>query len=349
MKHIRGFDVLRSFAVLGVMFYHLGWAPFSYGWLGVPFFFVLSGFLITGILLDNRESGTASYFITFYTRRCLRIFPLYYLYIAVVALWCAWFGAKYEGWSYFIFYLQNYFLGANNLALPPGMALGHTWSLAVEEQFYMLWPLVVFFVSKQQLKALAIILIAVSVISRYWIAHNISYVSFAPLTSNFDTLCLGSLLALAYRESEEKLINLSYSVLFAGVAVTVLAYFLPGASMNGSDSAFMLGLALFFAGIIGLTAAGRLPVPEWKTLSYIGRISYGLYIWHAFTYMAISAALYNHWMPDYGAPVMDGIRLLLTFAIAAASFHLFELPILKLKDRFTYRASQKADAKLCAN
>jgi peptidoglycan/LPS O-acetylase OafA/YrhL len=344
MKHIRGFDVLRAFAVLGVMFFHLGWSSFSYGWLGVPFFFVLSGFLITGILLDNRNSGSGSYFFTFYTRRCLRIFPLYYLYIAVVFGWCVWFGAQYEGWSYFMVYLQNYFLGGNGMSLPPGMALGHTWSLAVEEQFYMLWPLVVLFANKQQLKALSIILIAVSVISRYWIAHNTTYVAFAPLTSNFDTLCLGSLLALAYRESALKLRDLSYSLGAAGLAVTVLAYFLPGASMNGTDSAFMLGLALCFAGIIGLTASGHLPIPEWKTLSYIGRISYGLYIWHAFAYMVINAAAYNHWMPDYGAPVMDGIRVLLTFVFATASFHLFERPILGLKDRFNYQKPTGAPA-----
>lgn len=336
MRHIAGFDSLRAIAVIAVLFFHLGWPTFTYGWLGVPFFFVLSGFLITGILLDNRDSGPRSYFMTFYTRRCLRIFPLYFLYLAVIAVWCAWLDAKATGWPYFLLYVQNYYLGTIQFKMPPGMELGHTWSLAVEEQFYMLWPLVIFFASTKQLKLLIPTLITITVVSRYWITHNLDLYSFTPLTSNFDTLCLGALLAILYRESKSKLRSCSLALLLAGIGTVVIAYYLPNSTMGGFDSVFMFALALFFAGVVGLTASGALPSIQWKLLSYIGKISYGLYIWHALAYNIVNGAIYHHWMPDYGAPAMDALRLAITFIFAIASFHLFELPILRIKDRIKY-------------
>ena len=339
MKHIRGFDVLRSFAVLGVMIYHLGVTQFSYGWLGVPFFFVLSGFLITGILIDNKDSSGGNYFSTFFYRRCLRIFPVYYLCIAVVAAWCIWFGASYEGWSYFLLYVQNYYLGANNLGMPPGMSLGHTWSLAVEEQFYLLWPFIVYFTTKRQLQVLCLILIAASVISRYWIVVNTTFVPFTPLTSNFDTLCLGALLAIVYRESVRRLRTMSFALLAAGVALALVAPNLAWGTMNSADSIFMLSMALVFSGVVGLVSSGTLPIPDSRALSYIGRISYGLYIWHAFAYMVIDTSIYNKYIEDYGTLSMNIIRVALTFAIAIPSYHLFELPIMRLKGRFTYRSA----------
>ncbi|MBT2375747.1 acyltransferase family protein [Pseudomonas fluorescens] len=266
MKHIQGFDELRAVAVIAVMFYHLGWTQFGYGWAGVPFFFVISGFLITGILLDNKDSQPGNYFYTFYARRCLRIFPLYYLYLFVIALWCAALGVQTSGWTHFLLYLQNYYLGANQFHLVPGMELGHTWTLAVEEQFYMIWPFLIFFVGRHYLKPMIFFLITASVLSRFWIGENTSYVPFAPLTSNLDTLCLGALLAIIYRERKTALGWVAWGSLFFGVGM--IAYQAQGSplSLNGSNSWFQLGLALLFAGIVGLVVTDKKMTIQWPLL-----------------------------------------------------------------------------------
>jgi peptidoglycan/LPS O-acetylase OafA/YrhL len=341
MKHIRGFDGLRAFAVLGVMFVHLGWKPFEYGWVGVPFFFVLSGFLITEILLDNKESNARTFFSVFYVRRALRIFPLYFLYLAVIGAWCALLGVKTEGWPWFFIYLQNYYLGARDLRLTPGMDLSHTWSLAVEEQFYMLWPLVIFATSRQLLKALCVLLIVGGVVSRYWIANNLQYVAFAPLSSNLDTLCLGALLAILARDSDTKFANFSRVTLVIGIALLIAINVWPPGTLNASNSIFMFVLAIVFAGVVGTVACSTNGFGlEWKPLAYIGRISYGLYIWHAFGYGIVSVAVYHKWVPDLGWMVNDIARIAITFGIATVSFHYFERPILRLKDRVSYGAAR---------
>lgn len=338
MKHIHGFDGLRAFAVLSVMFYHLGWPGFGFGWAGVPFFFVLSGFLITGILLDNKEDQPRHFFTTFYMRRTLRIFPLYFAFLGIVFVWCAFLGIHTQGWWYFILYVQNYYLGAREFQLIPGQDIAHTWSLAVEEQFYLLWPLIVYFVSTKRLKLLIAALIVVSIVSRYLLATKSHFVAFAPLSSNFDTLCLGAYLAIVRRDSPRLLNRTSVGFFVAGVLAIAWNVVYPGFGLNASNTMFMLAQAFFFAGIVGITACYRFAPLGWKPLAYTGKISYGLYILHAFSFNVFSVAIYNHWMPDLGKPVMDTLRLIATFAIAVASFHLMEAPILRLKDRFSYGA-----------
>ncbi len=337
MKHIKGFDGLRAFAVLGVMFVHLGWEPFAYGWIGVPFFFVLSGFLITGILLDNKGADARTFFSVFYARRSLRIFPLYFAYLAVVAVTCWILRLPTEGWSWFFVYLQNFYLGARHLELSPGMHLSHTWSLAVEEQFYMLWPLLVFITSRQWLKLLCVVLIGVGVVSRYWLAHNTQHVPFAPLSSNLDTLCLGALLAIAARESRARFVTQSYGSLAIGLALLVAINVWPNNTLNASNSQFMFVLALVFTGVVGIVGCSRNGLGlEWRPLAYIGRISYGLYIWHALGFGIISTALSSRWIPDLGWVVNDAVRIGLTFCLAAASFRYFEAPILRLKEKISH-------------
>lgn len=338
MKHIQGFDGLRAFAVLSVMFYHLNWPGFGLGWAGVPLFFVLSGFLITGILLDNKGDAPRHYFFTFFARRTLRIFPLYFAFLGIVAAWCAWLGIKTEGWGYFVLYIQNYYLGGRQLQLIAGQDLSHTWSLAVEEQFYLIWPFVVYYLGTRSLKILIAVLIVVSVVSRHWLLMNTQYVTFTPLTSNFDTLCLGAYLAIVARDSHKTFVKTAFGLFAVGTAFNLWIFLSPNPWLNASNSKLMLAQAILFAGIVGVVACKRLPMLQWSPLAYVGKISYGLYLLHAFTFNIFSVAIYHHWMPDYGKPVMDSLRLIATFALAIASFHLMEKPILRLKDRFSYGA-----------
>ena len=146
-SYIPQFDGLRALSILAVFIAHSeflrslpGAVILEYGRIGVDLFFVLSGFLITGILLDSK--GSSHYFRNFYIRRALRIWPLYYLILLIIYLLTSQFLPQMKDgnvWLYFTVYIQNLFL---NLKIPYG--LEPTWSLAVEEQFYMTWPLLVF-------------------------------------------------------------------------------------------------------------------------------------------------------------------------------------------------------------
>ncbi|HEY4300988.1 MAG TPA: acyltransferase [Candidatus Didemnitutus sp.] len=350
MKHINGLDSVRALAVLSVIFYHLGWPAFAYGWSGVTLFFVLSGFLITRILLGNRSARPMAFFGTFYLRRTLRIFPLYYLYLAVVFAWCRFFGTHAGGWLYFITYTQNYYLGGNGFSLSPGQELVHTWSLAVEEQFYLLWPLAVYFIPKLWLRNVIILLVPASAISQYYLNTHTHVVAFAPLSSNLAPLCLGAALALptdgAGRLKTLATVMLAVGGLYLAGLFLWPAHFSAGHSvdLNASNPSFTTALAVFFAGLVGWVASTNVRLLEWSPLAYIGRISYGLYIWHAWALYLVHAALYNRWMPPLRDIWLDAIRLGLTFSIAVLSYHLFERPLLRLKDRLAYTGNPRSEA-----
>ncbi|HEX3450318.1 MAG TPA: acyltransferase, partial [Isosphaeraceae bacterium] len=149
-KYIPGFDGLRALAVAAVMACHLDFHRLSQGWIGVPLFFVLSGFLITGILLDAK--GSPEYFRRFYSRRTVRILPIYYLLITtifaigIVRHW------KVFDVSLFATFVDNWKLGvygptSGRVGFPPFMY--HLWSLAVEEQFYLIWPVAIIALSRR--------------------------------------------------------------------------------------------------------------------------------------------------------------------------------------------------------
>jgi peptidoglycan/LPS O-acetylase OafA/YrhL len=192
-RYIPALDGIRGLAILLVLFHHFRFIlePIhrsqrlllvlaDAGWCGVELFFVLSGFLVTGILLDTWESPR--YFRTFYARRVLRIFPLYFLYLAVVVLllsrfWTSQFGfnpwVKVSFWPYFL-YLENF--KAHHMF--NDLLLGHLWSLAVEEQFYTVWPLIVALLPRRALEWTALLFILVAVIYRFEMAGKSTQLSF---------------------------------------------------------------------------------------------------------------------------------------------------------------------------
>ena len=168
-------------------------------WLdGVILFFVLSGYLITGILLDAK--GSDGYFRNFYARRALRIFPAYYLTllltavtIFIVAPASPALGPGAFEWTYFIFYVQNYWMGIEAYKTPLSGILGHTWTLAIEEQFYLIWPAAVFFLGRRALIGFCIALLVLSPIVRIWILQSTGNpaLTLATLPGQCDALALG--------------------------------------------------------------------------------------------------------------------------------------------------------------
>ena len=184
-------DGVRAIAAMMVIFFHMGQmgiplrGPISFGQSGVDLFFVLSGFLITSILLKARPEDWGEV-RKFYVRRSLRIFPLYYGYLIVATI----FGAGVTG--FYWVYLQNYRIA---MGAPMG-EVGHFWSLAVEEQFYLVWPFVVLFLPRRHLVKALWLMLGGCILCRTVLVTT-SHVDVFYLTlTRLDGLCGGALLAV---------------------------------------------------------------------------------------------------------------------------------------------------------
>ncbi len=371
--HILALDGLRGVAILLVVACHFvsnlkisadgpAWVVVALaqaGWTGVDLFFVLSGFLITGILVDAK--GSPSYFKAFYVRRALRILPAYYGFLLVIfvvlPLLNLGAGANYmlarqhQGW---------YWLHLTNIMMAIGEIPGHGpypntlfWSLAVEEQFYFIWPAVVALCSTSTLRKVCIAGIIGCIVLR--IVGALSGVSgltlsVIPITRG-DTLFVGSLLAIEYRrQGLERFTRIArIAALFGALTLATLLviyrqldYHHAGTAMFGSIAIMVLGAsALVLAASSETSRFGR-----WLRsgfLRFFGRYSYAIYIVHT----AVLAGL-NHYRPFASLSPLGGFLFpvqtmwLLAYVglstgIAVLSWHLVEKHFLRLKRFFPYR------------
>ncbi|MCY1271263.1 O-acetyltransferase OatA [compost metagenome] len=345
MTYIKGLDGLRALAALSVILFHLDTPGFALGWTGVPLFFVISGFLITGILLDLRAAspGIGDFLRTFYIRRTLRIFPLYYAYLGIAcALALATHSVIPDLWSY-VLYLQNYTLGASRFEHP--WVLGHTWSLAVEEQFYLIWPFVVWLAGRRFLPAVIVATIAMSIVARMAISHFTGnpFLQFATLLSCADGLVMGAALSLAHRAgllqaravpfflAAAALMALSLGIVGYGNMWTPLGW----ATGKLGDWFFSI-LCLFFTALLGLLvrSQGLQNVLEWQPLRALGKISYGLYIYHGLILIVVDRLIHYHTAPHTTSLwlLRAGTVLVGTIITSWLSFRYFENPLLRYKD-----------------
>jgi len=332
---------LRGLAVLGVVLYHCHdrlvgtWIHYAslWGWAGVNLFFVLSGFLITSILLEAQ--GKPHYFRNFYGRRALRIWPVYVLVLVVVYLNAPWFvgpsilgAVKTAPWLVYLFFVQNFF----HQLLPP--ALLPTWSLAIEEQYYFFWAPCVRFLRRPWM--LAILLLAALFGSPLLHRAHFGWIESLNTLINLDGIAFGSLLALGLFT-----LPISRRVwLWIGLAAFVLGI-AAAATIAGGTVYLNSALATAFTGAvlssIALTGA-RNPLSlllRRGPLAFYGRISYGLYMIH------IMAFIFIGWvdlqMNRYGTAgnlFLVGFRLVVSTALATALWYGFESRILKLKRYF---------------
>lgn len=345
-------DGLRSVAVFAVLASHFAFnqrwliANSQWGRLGVDLFFVLSGFLITQILLRYRDNSfnfkdSITHLRIFYTRRVLRIFPIYYLAIFVALL------LGYEPARNFLFWLLTYTLNVL-IALQPKDkaqfgALHHFWSLCIEEQFYLLWPWVILLVPRQRLRYVIFGFIAIGVVSRM-MPMFIRGFSMDPLVNTrFDVLCLGALLALYWHEplmfQKEKSFLLVAGVT-CGMPLVTLAMFKGFAQPFDliANALVEFGASLFFMGLIDQAAQSnpwRILAPlGWRPVRYVGKISYGIYLYHPFVklIMVYLLKLFHISLPPLGL-----LQLVLygaaTILFASVSWYLIERPINRLKER----------------
>jgi len=371
--HILALDGLRGVAILLVIACHFvsnlhivgdgpAWiivALAQAGWTGVDLFFVLSGFLITGILVDARGSNT--YFRAFYARRALRILPAYYgfLFAIFVLLPLLNLGA---GDNYMLARQHQswYWLHLTNIMMAIGEIPGRGpypntlfWSLAVEEQFYFIWPAIVALCSTSTLRRVCIAgVIGCIVLRIIGVLTGVSglALSVIPITRG-DTLFVGSLLAIEYRRGGLERYAKLAKIAAGAAAVCLVAligiygqldYHDPGTAMFGSIAIMLLGASA----VVMATSAEASAFAHWLRsgfLRFFGRYSYAIYIVHT----AVLAGL-NHYRPFASLSTIGGFALptqtvwLLAYVglstgIAVASWHLVEKHFLRLKRFFPYR------------
>jgi len=384
-RRIPTLDGLRAVAVIAVIICHVNWAYggpfevgrvhgpiaaiFGWGWIGVDLFFVLSGFLITGILYDVKCSN--GYFRNFYVRRALRIMPLYYgfLFFALTVL------PRVPGWvpptdnltSLDILSLALYFYNFHVVWTERPLGEFHPlWSLAVEEHFYLLWPLVVWVCGRRQLMYVCLAGTAGAFLLRVLILRSDAW----PLTAFFITPCrldgllAGSLVALAWRDPTDRArlqrhsgqLVLASGCLLLGIALSQ-RHFLPDADRSGVVLTLgLVALAVFFAAVLVLVLKAE-PGSRLERcfrnqlLCTIGKYSYAIYLFHSFILSFTRMHFPSH-MSVMGFLVKPLVVLwvLGTSLLAAwVSYQLFESHFLRLKRYFDYSELQQGNPMLLAH
>jgi peptidoglycan/LPS O-acetylase OafA/YrhL len=356
-------DGLRFFAILGVLVSH-AWQPHPLPWifggvdwggLGVRLFFVLSGFLITGILLDCRERAEAGptrrmFFVRqFYVRRFLRIFPLYYGVLLVLLIGDFERTRESAGWLFT--YTSNIFFAGHGWH----GHLAHFWSLAVEEQFYLVWPWLLLFLPRRYLVPLLTLVISLGPLYRLYALHRYGLADSARSAFTLgvlDSLGVGALVAIAARSVAETTLRrwLSCIALAFGIAAYVALLALRHYDAS-AGALFVLGdtaSAIVFAWLVFGAARGFrgafAPLLCFKPVVYVGKISYGVYIFHDLV-LGAAVILAAHFGVGYRPQgILNFLAIsAVTLAIAALSWHFFERPINGLKRRFAYRDPRREE------
>ncbi len=344
MQRVGELDGLRGLAALVVVVYHIGLLErrftISFGWAMVDLFFVLSGYLITRILLQHRP--TLDFFAAFYARRALRIWPIYYLVIAalVVANPYLPLPQPLDRLLNYLSFTQGSEFYTSSMKIKSHRCLDHTWTLALEEQFYLIWPLLVFLLGRKRLIPFTLVLVSGSLGARL--------AGFVPCTllARCDGLALGGMLAALMTEREDSPVRLeALRRAFLGMAPLVLSLLagvvlLRGRGSTGSyrDALLITAFNLTFFVAIGLVlchAGGRLCAPlRDSRLRAFGTISYGLYFYHGpiliLTYDFAQAM-------GLGYPALLPFGMLgLAILVATVSWLTIERPLLSMKKWLPY-------------
>jgi peptidoglycan/LPS O-acetylase OafA/YrhL len=345
-RRIPQLDAVRGVAILVVMMHNISLKYpvlhtqqlFSNGWMGVDLFFVLSGLLITGILVDSKSSE--GYFKNFYVRRCLRIWPLYYsllffMFVVVRFLNPSEFHVVVQTsspWWAFPLFLQNFLLPISTNAAGP---LGVTWSLAIEEQFYLVWPLVVRFCSSAQVRRLAVAEICLSPVLRHYLSlHHVDL--YTNVFCRLDGLMVGALLALLIRTDDfvpSKLLKRAWILLLIAAPLAFLAEAFHSRWIVFSFTALASAAFVYVAMFSKRTWLQTIMTNRF--LMYSGTVSYGLYLLHKIPF-GIVQALHLDRHPYLPLPII----FVTSYALAALSWNLLEKPFLKLRRFFESRPTR---------
>jgi len=374
--HIPGLDALRGLAIILVMLGHFshfdGMPPIvpldrmvkmiaGTGWVGVDLFFVLSGFLITGILYDSK--GGRHYFRNFFARRVLRIFPLYYGCLVVFLILLPHLFPNDWGYQalrkdafWYWGYLTN--LQIARFGFPAFPVLGHFWSLAIEEQFYLVWPAVVLLSTRLELIRICLLCIVGAFVLRVaFVLGDYGEAAYVLTPARMDSLAVGAFIALAARGPGglARIARLARPTATIGGAVLVALLVWRGGLAPWDPVMKTIGhtlLAFFFGAVLVLavisapkTFTGRIFASS--QLAFFGRYSYALYVFHA----PILFFNFGRFLPLDLVPTVFGSLLLkklvfvtsatvVSVLMAVTSWHLYEKQLLKLKRLFPYQSPE---------
>jgi peptidoglycan/LPS O-acetylase OafA/YrhL len=349
-RHVSAFDGVRALAIIEVFLYHAFSAHKTYGryaavrlgHLGVEAFFVLSGFLITIRLLalvERDDLSHAARWRQFLVRRCLRIVPLYYATLLLLALFgtaCG-FAVRPLAWPFYFTYSANVLIFTNRGWVGAG---GHFWSLCVEEQFYLIFPALVFAVPRRVLLVIAAVAIVVTFIARLAFANATGFGAWAWVLTpmHFDTLGAGigaaTLVASGAYSNGRCARSLDALGLAAAVAFLAIVVAVPSSPIANAALPTLLALA---AGplLAALWTKRFWPIAQLLSIRpvvWLGKISYGVYVFHLFFIVALWRYR-SDWLPPI-ALVRGALAFTLSIACAAVSWRYFERPILaKVRDR----------------
>ena len=322
LNHLPVLDGFRGIAILSVLMMHCLGLPL--GWAGVDLFFVLSGFLITRILISS--AGRHGYYRAFYWRRALRILPIYYMLFGIALLFVP---QMRNSWWFYFLYAVNLGLFWQSHHVP---GFEHIWSLSVEEQFYSLWPAAVNYLGRKGLVVVCVVGFIATVCARLLVARGAHAFAYDALRQ--DGLFMGALIAIAYTSTpalRERITRVSPFVCVAAV-LTVAALGRRNMSLlHPTPLNALLGIpaiALVFVSaawwVLMNDSSPMASVFKWRWLREIGKVSYGLYLYHVpilHAWKHSQLGQHGRMAGRIGDVLVGGV---LSFAVAEFSFHLLE-------------------------
>ena len=346
---IPAFDGLRGIAILAVVLYHCHprlQGTFLerfviWGWSGVSLFFVLSGFLITGIILDSKDSPR--FYSNFFARRFLRIWPVYWLLLFLFYFFFPFVFSGYRWmfhdiaaapWLLLLLFVQNLW----PIALPG--SIGPTWSLAIEQQFYVFWTPIARRVPPRWLLAVAVVMLSISPFVRLFYGDRFAATN---TLTHLDGLAVGSLIAIALRVLPWTVATWKWTSRAAlAIGASGVALMLNRGSAF-TDSLLAIGFGgMLLAALLGQAALQPslyCRILTIRPLLFVGKISYGLYVTHILVFSMLGGYVDKN-LDRFGIPgnlAIVAIRLTIAISFAALMWNRFEKPILGLKRYFNFR------------
>ncbi len=353
-RYMPQLDSLRTLAVFAVMYYHFFQVSqegiVQLGYSGVTLFFVLSGFLITGILLKSREDieknhDFKSHLKKFYARRMLRIFPLYYAVVIIGTLLSL--PKMHDTFVWNLTYTSNVYYALTGVWDRPD---AHFWTLSIEEQFYLVWPFIVLLAPRKYFLFSIQMAVLMSIVFRAMVyIRGLDGILNLLTVGHTWALAAGAYLALFQREKPEQFQNLASKPAYNwGAACLVLVALITSGArfffpvMYPISSAFppLLAFWLIHRASIGFPGdVGRFL--EWKPLIACGKISYGIYVYHLFIPVLLPPIFqFFHIAYPQNIYLLTAIFVVVSLIVAALSWHFFEKPINNLKRYFPYERAK---------
>ena len=372
LQHLPQLDGLRAIAIFLVLlahFFNINEANLSvsspllgpilskltqFGVEGVTLFFILSGYLISKILINNKSSD--NYFSSFLMRRVLRIFPLYYLILFLsFFIFPLFFAVPQEAqpiiqeqWMLWTYLSNAHFLNISSWDIDLYPNFGHFWTLSVEEHFYLLWPLLIYFIATNRISLWMWFVFIFSLVS-WFLGQYISFFSWTTLTYA-SSLAVGGLIAHYERTDNSNLIKYTKWVqkhAYLYVFLFLIAVFLPRSFGFLGDFIVHILSIIIFSALLLVVIEDKITFLNSQILIFIGKISYGIYVYHAWLRPFFKEPFYENFIQSYGVEnsllitvAYTLVSSMISIFIAWVSWELFEKKILKFKKYFPYSSKK---------